>query len=55
MLLMPFETQVEKLGKGLENKFSKYQSHEKGANDVIENLAIHIEIFFFFNHVSCWF
>jgi hypothetical protein len=44
---MSFERQIEKLEKGLENDFSKYQSLEKGANDFIENLADHIEIIFF--------
>jgi hypothetical protein len=35
---MSFERQIERLGKSLENDFSKYQSLEKGENDFIENL-----------------
>jgi hypothetical protein len=39
MLLISFERQIEKLRKGLENDFSKYQFLEKRANDFIENLG----------------
>jgi hypothetical protein len=35
---MPFERQIERLGKSLENDFSKYQSLKTGANEFIENL-----------------
>jgi hypothetical protein len=35
---MPFERQIEKLGKGLKNDFSKYRSLEEWANDFIEKL-----------------
>jgi uncharacterized FlgJ-related protein len=35
---MPFERQIEKLGKCLEKDFSKYQSLEEGVNAFIENL-----------------
>jgi hypothetical protein len=36
---MPFERQIEKLGKGLQNNFSKHRSLEEGANAFIENLG----------------
>jgi hypothetical protein len=36
---MPFERQIEKLEKGLENNFLKYRSLEEGANAFIENLG----------------
>jgi hypothetical protein len=37
--MMPFERQIENLGKSLENDFSKYRSLKERANYFIENLG----------------